>query len=67
VILLREGLAAWLAQRGFGADSVDRAPLPPRRADGGLAAEDLPRGVIRVLASMVLGRHDAATTKETNA
>jgi hypothetical protein len=58
-ILLREGLAAWLARRCRGADSVEITPHPDRHAGRRLGSEELQIGLVRVLASMVLG------TKET--
>ncbi len=63
VILLREGLAAWLAQRRIGADAIEIAPHPHRRAGGPAISEEVHRGLVRVLASMVLGSKE----KETNA
>ena len=63
VVLLREGLAAWLARRGIDADAVKIAPPPVRRAGWTLASQEVHIGLVHVLASMVLGNND----KEANA
>ena len=61
VILLREGLAAWLARRCRGADSVEITPHPDRHAGRMLGSEELQIGLVRVLASMVLGSKETET------
>ena len=55
VLLLREGLAAWMA--GGAAGSVPVAPTvdPDRRAAAPLVSDEIHAAVVRVLASMALG------------
>lgn len=66
VVLLREGVAAWLARRSSCSDWVETAAPADRRAGAALVSDQVQAGMIRVLASMVLGdRHTGA--KEMNA
>lgn len=62
VILLREGLAAWLAQRGSGADALAVAPQRDQPASATRLSAEVHRDLVRVLASMVLDSHDKETT-----
>ena len=62
VILLREGLAAWLTRRWSGADSVEITPPPDRHAGRTFGSEELHLDLVRVLASMVLGSNEKETT-----
>jgi hypothetical protein len=53
VLLLREGLAAWMA--GGSAVPVAPAVEPDRRAAAPLVSDEIHAAVVRVLASMALG------------
>ena len=55
VVLLREGLAAWMACGSAGAAPVERTRDPDRRAAAPLVSDELHAAVVRVLASMALG------------
>jgi hypothetical protein len=55
VVLLREGLAAWMARGAAGAAPVERTGDPERRAAAPLVSDALHAAVVRVLASMALG------------
>ena len=68
VVLLREGLAAWWVWCAVGAAGVETAPPPARPAAGALVvADEGQAGIIRVLASMVLGGHPPRHPPEVNA
>jgi hypothetical protein len=54
VLLLREGLAAWMARRSAGAAAVEAAD-PERRGAAPLVSDESQAAVVRVLASMALG------------
>ena len=54
VVLLREGLAAWVARRSMCTDAVAIAAPPPRRIVVPLVGDEVHSGVVRVLTSMVL-------------
>jgi hypothetical protein len=56
VVLLREGLAAWVARRCTGADPVKTAVQSDHRAGVPAVSDDVHAGVVRVLASIALGR-----------
>jgi hypothetical protein len=57
VVLLREGLAAWLAQPSIGLVSAAvRTPAQPDwHAQIPLVSDEIHAGVVRVMANMVLG------------
>ena len=54
VLLLREGLAAWMARGSAGAAPVEAAG-PERRGAAPLVSDEVHAAVVRVLASMALG------------
>ena len=54
VVLLREGLAAWVARRSMCTDAVAIATPPPRRLGVPFVAGAVHTSLVRVLASMVL-------------
>jgi hypothetical protein len=62
VVLLREGLAAWLAQRCGGGAAVDAVSRPRSHDGGSCVSAPVDRDVVRVLASMVLGRQEHEAT-----
>jgi hypothetical protein len=57
IVLLREGLAAWLTQPlvGSGSDPARTTVQSDRRAQVPLVSDEIHAGVVRVLANMVLG------------
>ena len=56
VVLLREGLAAWVLRQSTGSDPV-KAPVPlDHHAGVPPVSDDVHAGLVRVLASMALGR-----------
>lgn len=55
VLLLREGIAAWMARGAAGFASVAPAANRDRRATGPLVSDEVHAAVVRVLASMALG------------
>jgi hypothetical protein len=55
VLLLREGLAAWMAGGSAGSVPVAPAVEPDRRAAAPLVSDEIHAAVVRVLASMALG------------
>jgi hypothetical protein len=55
VLLLREGLAAWMAGGSAGSVLVAPAVEPDRRAAAPLVSDETHATVVRVLASMALG------------
>lgn len=55
VLLLREGLAAWMARGAAGAAPVEPAVNPERWAAPPRVSDALHAAVVRVLASMALG------------
>lgn len=54
VLLLREGLAAWMARGSAGAAPVEVAG-PARRGAAPLVSDEVHAALVRVLASMALG------------
>jgi hypothetical protein len=56
VLLMREGIAAWIDRRSTGSPAPAAAPTAPRDCPAGvlLAADDLHASLVRVLASMAL-------------
>jgi len=54
VLLLRDGLAAWMARRSAGAAPVEAAG-PARREAAPLVSDAIHAAVVRVLTSMALG------------
>lgn len=56
VLLLREGLAAWMARGAAGAAPVAPAMHPGRWVAAPRASDEIHAAVVRVLASMALGR-----------
>ena len=63
VVLLREGLAAWVARRSMGTDAGTIAAPPQRPMGVPFVADEVHTGLVRVLASMVL----ATSHEEMNA
>ena len=57
VLLLREGLAAWMARGSAGAAPVEPAADPDRRRVAPIVPDEIHAAVVRVLASMALGGH----------
>ncbi len=57
VLLLREGLAAWMARGSAGAAPVEPAADPDRRGAAPLVSDEIHAAVVRVLAGMALGGH----------
>ena len=55
VVLRREGLAAWMSRRTTDADPVTAVPSAPDGAGVPRVSDDIPAGLVRVLASMALG------------
>jgi hypothetical protein len=55
-LLLREGLAAWMARGPAGAAPVEPAVAPDRRGAAPIVSDGIHAAVVRVLASMALGR-----------
>jgi len=55
VLLLREGLAAWMAGGSAGSVPVAPAVEPDRRLAAPLVSDEIHAAVVRVLASMALG------------
>jgi hypothetical protein len=55
VLLLREGLAAWMAGGSAGSVPVAPAVELDRRAAASLVSDEIHAAVVRVLASMALG------------
>ena len=55
VLLLREGLAAWMASGSAGSVPVAPAVEPDRRVAASLVPDVIHVAVVRVLASMALG------------
>jgi hypothetical protein len=55
VLLLREGLAAWMAGGSAGSVPVAPAVEPDRRPAAPLVSDEIHAAVVRVLASMALG------------
>ena len=53
VVLLRDGLAAWMARGAAGATAVE-AVGPARRGAAPLVSDEIHAAVVRVLASMAL-------------
>jgi hypothetical protein len=53
VLLLRDGLAAWMARGAAGATAVEAAG-PERRGAAPLVADEIHAAVVRVLANMAL-------------
>jgi hypothetical protein len=59
VLLRRQGVAAWVAQRSVCADSVQPAAVPDPHAAAPLPSDELHAGIVRVLANMALaGRQE---------
>ena len=56
VLLLREGLAAWMARGSAGTVPVASAADPDRRGAAPIVSDEIDAAVVRVLASMALGR-----------
>jgi hypothetical protein len=56
-LLLREGLAAWMARVSAGAAPVEPAADPDRRGAAPIVSDEIHAAVVRVLASMALGGH----------
>ena len=56
VLLLREGIAAWMARGSAGAVPVTPAADPDRRGAAPIVSDEIHAAVVRVLASMALGR-----------
>ena len=54
ILLLREGLAAWMARGSAGAAPVEAAD-PERRGAAPRVSDEVHAAVVRVLASMALG------------
>jgi len=67
VVLLREGLAAWLARLSLCSDPVDTGSRPDRQVGGALATDEIQACLVRVLASMALGGHDEGHHPEMHA
>ena len=61
VVLMREGIAAWMARRSTRAttSATPEASVVDRQAS--LALDDFHAGVVRVLASMALGAREEMT------
>ena len=55
-LLLREGIAAWMARGGAGAAPVEPAADPDRRGAAPIVSDEIHAAVVRVLASMALSR-----------
>ena len=55
VLLLRDGLAAWMARGAAGAAPVEPAAHPDRRGAAPIVPDEIHAAVVRVLASMALG------------
>jgi hypothetical protein len=56
VVLLREGVAAWLAWLSTGQEFIQAQSQPPHRQRGpALLSDEVHAAVVRVLATMVLG------------
>jgi hypothetical protein len=53
VVLLRDGLAAWMARGAAGAAAVEAAD-PARRGAAPIVSDEIHAAVVRVLASMAL-------------
>ena len=62
VLLLRDGLAAWMARGAMGSAPVERAVHPARCAAAPRVSDAIDAAVVRVLVSMALSGH-----KETSA
>ena len=62
VLLLRDGLAAWMARGAAGSAPVERAGHPERGAAAPRVLDAIDAAVVRVLVSMALSGH-----KETSA
>jgi hypothetical protein len=59
VLLLRQGVAAWVAQRSVCTASLQPAAVPEPHAAAPLASDELHADVVRVLANMALaGRQE---------
>lgn len=54
--LLQEGIAAWMARGAAGATPVEPAADPDRRGVAPIVSDEIHAAVVRVLASMALGR-----------
>ena len=55
-LLLREGIVAWMARGSAGAAPVEPAADPDRRGAAPIGSDEIHAAVVRVLASMALGR-----------
>jgi len=59
IVLLRQGLAAWMAWRLTGAAAREPGTAPQRPVRAPLAADDLHASLVRVLASLAMsGRQE---------
>ena len=67
VVLLREGLAAWLARRAVCSDPVETESPPDRHVGAAPVTDEIQAGMVRVLASMALGSHSKRHDPEINA
>jgi len=67
VVLVREGLAAWLARRSVSTDVVETGSPPDRHLGAVPVTDELQTGLVRVLASMALGGHVQRLEQERNA
>jgi hypothetical protein len=56
VVLRREGLAAWMTRRSTDADPITAVPSDHHGTEVPRASDDVHAGLVRVLASMALGR-----------
>ena len=61
VVLLRDGLAAWMARGSAGAAAVEAAG-PARRGAAPIVSDEIHAAVVRVLASMALGGREEVHT-----
>jgi len=66
-VLLREGLAAWLARRAVCSDPVETESPPDRQVGAVPVTDEIQAGMVRVLASMALGGHYKRHDQEINA
>ena len=57
VLLLREGLAAWMARGSAGAAPAEPAADPDQRGAAPIGSDEIHAAVVRVLVSMALGGH----------
>ena len=67
VVLVREGLAAWLARRSSCADVIEPGSPPHRPVGAALGTDATQADLVRVLASLALGGHDQGHHPEVNA